>query len=262
MKENRIRKLLNDGKVVFGTMLQELRTPAVPILLANIGYDFFFIDMEHGAFNMETVADLIKMARFAGIVPFVRVPDLQYHLIARVFDAGAQGVMVPRVETREEAEKIVRYAKYPPLGVRGCSVNKGHNDYQSEEVLGFVRRANEENFLIVQIERKRAVEDIDSILSVPGIDGAILGPNDLAVSLGVPNDLDSEIMHGSIAKVVESGRKNGVFVGMHIPHLEKLCYWMSEGMSIITYQTDLGLLKKSFSDGLKVLREEYAKLRG
>ena len=260
MKDNELRKSLKNGKVVIGTMLQELRSPAVPMLLADIGFDFIFIDMEHGAFNMETVADLLKITRLSGITPLVRVPNLEYHLISRCLDAGAQGFMVPRIETREQAEKAVSYSKYPPLGERGCSINKGHNDYRSESLLPFIRKANAENFVILQIERKKAIENLDSIFSVPGVDGAILGPNDLAVSYGVPNDLTSELMEEAFSKVVEAGKKYNVFTGMHVASLDALKKWMNKGMGIITYNTDLGFLKMASSGGLKELGQAAAAL--
>jgi len=260
MKDNLLRKALNEGRVVIGTMLQELRTPAIPLLLADVGYDFIFIDMEHGAHNMETVADLIKVTRLTGMTPLVRVPDLQYHFIARCLDAGAQGIMVPRVETREQVEAIVSFSKYPPSGERGCSINKGHNDYQAEALIPFVGKANKENFVILQIERKKAIEDLDELLSVPGVDAAVLGPNDLAVSYGVPNDLDSPLMTEAFQKVVDTGKKYGVHTGMHIGNLVKLKEWMGKGMHIITYNTDLGFLKSSASAGLSELRNHASAL--
>lgn len=260
MKDNELRKSLNKGKVVIGTMLQELRSPAVPILFANVGFDFIFIDMEHGAFNMETVSDLLKVIRLSGITPLVRVPNLEYHLISRCLDAGAQGFMVPRIETREQAEKAVSYSKYPPLGERGCSINKGHNDYKTEALLPFVKKANTENFVILQIERKKAIENLDDILSVPGIDGAILGPNDLAVSYGVPNDLNSPVMEKAFTKVVETGKKYDVFTGMHVANLDALKKWMNRGMTIVTYNTDLGYLKSASSVGLIELRQTALKI--
>ena len=254
MIKNRVREKLNNGETVLGTMIQELRSPAVPILFANAGFDFVFIDMEHGAHNMETVADMIKTARFAGITPFVRVPDLQYHLIARALDAGAQGFMVPRIETREQAEKAVAYSKYPPMGERGCSINKGHNDYKGDDLISFINNANEENFVILQIERKAAMDDLDNILSVEGVDGAVLGPNDMAVSYGVPNDLNSPLMNDIFTKVLETGKKYGVYTGMHIGNLQKLVEWKNKGMQLITYNTDIGFLNAGAALGIKELR--------
>jgi 2-keto-3-deoxy-L-rhamnonate aldolase RhmA len=252
--ENILRKKLKKDNFVIGTMMQELRSPAVPILLANAGYDFIFIDMEHGAHNMETVADLIKVSRGIGLCPLVRVPDLQYHLISRCLDAGAQGFMVPRIETREQAQKAVSYSKYPPLGERGCSINKGHNDYRGGDLLEFISSANKENFVILQIERRAAIEDLDNILSVEGVDGAVLGPNDLAASYGVKNDLNSQFMNDIFQKVMETGKKYGVYTGMHIGNLEKLIEWKNKGMQLITYNTYLGFLGAGAAAGIKELK--------
>ncbi len=254
MIKNSLREKLKGGEPVFGTMMQELRSPAVPMIFANAGFDFVFIDMEHGAHTMETVADIIKVARLAGITPLVRVPDLQYHFIARCLDAGAQGFMVPRIETREQAEKAVAFSKYPPMGERGCSINKGHNNYKGDNLLDFIKNANEENFVILQIERKAAMENLDSILSVEGVDGAILGPNDMAVSYGVPNDLDGPLMTDIFMKVLEAGKKHDVYTGMHIANLKKLVEWKNKGMQLIAYNTDIGFLNAGAAQGLKELR--------
>ncbi len=250
---NIVREKLAAGKTVYGTMMQELRSPAVPILFANAGYDFVFIDMEHGAHDMETVADMIKVCRGVGITPFVRVPDLQYHFIARCLDAGAQGFMVPRIGSREHAEKAVAYSKYPPMGERGCSINKGHNDYKGGDLLEFIKDANASNFVILQIERKDAMDDLDNILSVKGVDAAVLGPNDMAASYGVSEDLNGQFMNDVFQKVVDSGKKHGVYTGMHIGNIPKLVEWKKKGMQIITYNTDLGFLSAGASAGLKEL---------
>jgi 2-keto-3-deoxy-L-rhamnonate aldolase RhmA len=160
--------------------------------------------------------------------------------------------MVTRIEIREQVEEIV---KYPPLKERGCSINKEHNDYKAEALIPFIQKANKENFVIVQIERKKAIDNIDSLFSVEGVKGVILGSNDLAVSYGIPNDLDNPIISDAIQKVVDTGRKYDVYTGMHIGGLLKLKEWMNKGMKIITHQTDLGFIKQSSSSGLKESRE-------
>ncbi|MEW6548893.1 MAG: aldolase/citrate lyase family protein [Spirochaetota bacterium] len=248
-----LKEKLAAGKAIYGTMLQELRSPAVPILLANAGYDFVFIDMEHGAHNMETVADMIKVCRGYGIAPLVRVPDLQYHLIARCLDAGAHGFMVPRIASREHAEKAVAYSKYPPMGERGCSINKGHNDYKGDDLLKFLKEANESTMVILQIERRAAMEDLDNIFSVEGVDAAILGPNDMAASYGVSEDLNGQFLNDIFQKVVDAGKRHGVYTGMHIGNIPKLVEWKKKGMQIITYNTDLGFISSGAASGLKEL---------
>jgi 2-dehydro-3-deoxyglucarate aldolase/4-hydroxy-2-oxoheptanedioate aldolase len=255
MRANTTLEALRRGKTVFGTMLQELRSPAIPEVMATAGFDFIFLDMEHGAFNWETMADLVKVTRLTGMTPFVRVSDDQYHLVARVLDAGAQGIMVPRVERPEQVENVVHWSKFPLEGSRGCSILKGHSDYQPQPLQEFTRHLNRENMVILQIERKAAVENIDDLLAVPGVDAAILGPNDLALSLGITNDMHHPQMVRSIDAVVTACKRHAVPCGMHVGNLEALTEWMAKGMRFIVYSTDLSFLLKGAQNGLKALRE-------
>src|SRR5438093_430581 len=117
-------------------MITDARTPAIAQVLANAGFEYFILDTEHGAFSMETVADLMLMSRLVGIAPFVRVPDGEYPWIARTLDAGALGIMLPRVRTREQVEAFVRYAKYPPMGERGMAAGRGRRRQGTAGCLG------------------------------------------------------------------------------------------------------------------------------
>jgi 2-dehydro-3-deoxyglucarate aldolase/4-hydroxy-2-oxoheptanedioate aldolase len=236
-------------------MLQELRSPAIPEVMATAGFDFLFLDMEHGAFNWETMADLVKVTRLTGVTPFVRVSDDQYHLVARVLDAGAQGIMVPRVERPEQVENVVRWSKFPLEGSRGCSILKGHSDYRPHPLQEFTQHLNRENMVILQIERKLAIEGIDDLLSVPGVDAAIVGPNDLALSLGISNDMHHPLMVQSIEKVVAACKRHAIPCGMHVGSLEALTEWMAKGMRFIVYATDLSFLLRGAQNGLRALRE-------
>jgi len=130
MIENKVKRALMNGGTCVGTMITDARTPAIAQVLANAGFNYFILDTEHGAFSMETVADLMLLSRLVGIAPFVRVPDGEYPWIARTLDAGALGIMLPRVRTRAQVEAFVRYAKYPPLGERGMAAGRGHTQYR------------------------------------------------------------------------------------------------------------------------------------
>jgi 2-keto-3-deoxy-L-rhamnonate aldolase RhmA len=113
------------------------------MMLAHAGYDFVFIDMEHGVYDLGAVAEMIRVARLTGLTPLVRIPDLAYDLVARTLDAGAMGIMLPRVEIVEQAQTLVRYAKYPPEGVRGAAAGRGHTDYRGAAPRDLVRHMNE-----------------------------------------------------------------------------------------------------------------------
>lgn len=258
MRDNRTRAALEKGLPVIGTMIQGMRSPAGVMIMANAGFDFILLDLEHGIFNSETAADLIQVIRLTGMTPIVRVADNLYHLIAPVLDAGAEGIMIPRVESPEQVEYAVSCAKYPPIGRRGCSVARGHNDYRSAEIHAFTQHANRHNLVIIQIECQAAVESIDTLVSVPGVDVALIGPNDLALSLGIPMGMQHEAMTTAIGRVVESCAQRAICSGIHLPDPETLLNWHARGMRMLVYSTDLSMLARCASQGISVLRKGIA----
>jgi 2-keto-3-deoxy-L-rhamnonate aldolase RhmA len=256
MKPNALRNLLNQGRPAYGTMLQDCRSPSVVQIMALAGCDFLFLDMEHGPFSLETVADLVRVARLVGLTPLVRVPDAEYHLISRPLDFGAQGIMVPRVETKAQVEIIVESAMFPPQGKRGCSVNKGQNDFQTQNPFEFTQEANRENLVILQIERQQAVEDIDELLSVPGVGATLIGPNDLALSLGLHSVDMLAALEGPIQHVLDASLARGIPCGIHIANLEWLAEWQRRGMQLLTYSTDINFLRTGAASGISWLRDQ------
>jgi 2-dehydro-3-deoxyglucarate aldolase/4-hydroxy-2-oxoheptanedioate aldolase len=249
-----MRSRLAEGQAVFGTMIQEMTSTVVPLLLAKAGFDFAFIDMEHGPFSLESATELIRTLRLTGMTPLVRVPDAQYHLIARVLDAGAEGVMIPRIETREQVEYVVSCARYPPEGKRGSAIAKGHNDFQRADLYEFTRTMNRENLVILQIERKEAVDAIDEILSVPGVDAAILGPKDLALSIGRPEDFNDPETQAAMRRVVDACLSQGKYVGLHTPKIDTLLDWHQKGMRILTWSSDIEMMRTAVENGIAALK--------
>lgn len=258
MKPNPLREKLRQGEVVYGTMAQAVRLPALGQIMATAGCDFLFFDMEHGAFTIETIADMVAVSRLAGVTPLVRVPNDEYHLMARPLDAGAQGLMIPRVQTRAQVEAIIEATMYPPVGDRGCSVAKGHNDFVSQNLWDFTCEANEQNLIVLQIERERAVEDIEALLSVPGVGGAIIGPNDLALSMNVRDDDKLGALEEPIQHVLDAALELGVPCGIHIANLEWLAEWQRRGMQLICYSTDINFLRSGAASGIARLRSAAA----
>ena len=254
LKPNTVKQALKRGEPVVGTMMSEIRSPGFIWMLANAGFDFVFIDMEHGTYDLATVSDMIKVARLAGIVPLVRVPGLAYHVIAPVLDAGAMGLMLPRVETREQAEEFVSYMKYPPVGVRGATQGRGHTDYGSAGPQELVSHMNEHTLAILQIERKLAVDNIDSLLSVPGVDVALIGPFDLTISLGEPST-SSPAVDAAIQAVVDSAGRHGLASGIHIADPAAVIGWHRRGMTMLACNSDLGFFASGAQQTVAALRE-------
>lgn len=246
---NNIKHALRDGKSVVGTMVVEFRQPAVMQLLANAGFDFVIIDNEHGPFNIETIADLSRAARHLGLTPIVRVPDSAYPYIAQSLDAGAQGLMIPRIFNARQVRDIVQTMKYPPQGIRGNALSRGYTDFKSGPVAEAMARVNEETMLIVQVETRQAIENIDEIVAVPGVDVALIGPNDLSISLGIPGQMDHPQLHSAIETVMAACQRHGVFPAIHMNNLELAVYWAKKGMRLVSSNAEIGLLVKA---GLEV----------
>jgi 2-keto-3-deoxy-L-rhamnonate aldolase RhmA len=255
MKPNALREKLQQGKPVYGTMIQAVPWPAIGQIMALAGCDFLFFDMEHGPFSMETIATMIQVTRLAGVTPLVRVPNDEYHLMVRPLDAGAQGIMIPRVETKAQVEHIIECTMFPPLGSRGCSVDKGHNDFDRQPMWDFTEQANQENLIILQIEREKAVEDIDDLLSVPGVGGAILGPNDLALSMGMRSQDMLGALEEPIQRVLDAALRMKIPCGIHIANLDWLAEWQRRGMQLICYSKDISFLRDGAASGISKLRE-------
>ncbi|MDI7261574.1 MAG: aldolase/citrate lyase family protein [Thermodesulfobacteriota bacterium] len=250
-----LRKKVLSGEYVYGTMIRQARDPGAPVIFAATGYDFVYIDMEHGNYNMETIGDLIRGAKSAGIAPVIRVPHLETFFISRVLDAGAEGIMVPMTSTKEQAEAIVRYSKFTPVGQRGFGTQTGQTDYRPLKAVEFVREANEHTLIVAQIETRKAIENAEAILDVNGIDVVVIGPNDLSVSLGTPDQMGSEKMDQAIERVVGAAKKKGRVSGIHIGNIEAIKKWRAKGMTFLAYSTDIAFMYNASKASLEELKQ-------
>jgi len=246
---------LKEGKKAIGTMIRMVRNPAVAWVAANAGLDFIMLDMEHGPYNLETLEDVFKTGRALGLGCFVRVPELSKGYVSRVMDAGATGVMAPMVESVEQATFLASWSKYPPTGNRGFGGAGGHTNFTSvpaDATAAFTNKANEENLTIAQIETAKAIEDIAAIAAVPGIDALLIGPNDLAISLGCAGDLMGDRLNAAITKVAAAAKKHGKIFGMHAPDglLER---WIVQGCTLIMNNLDINILLA----GMKSIVQKY-----
>ena len=188
---NKTKEKLKQGKTVIGTMAKTYRSPEIAQMMAVAGFDFFIIDTEHYPYNPETVSDIIRAARGAQIDCIVRVAGQSPHLLSLPLDYGAQGLMIPRVNTKEQAQQIITAGKYYPLGLRGMSPASGHSDYfKVEDTVAFMNQANEQTLILAQVESETAVNNLDQILEVEGIDVLFVGPFDLSQTLKIPGQIN------------------------------------------------------------------------
>src|SRR3954447_20754807 len=254
MRKNKTKELLRQGETVIGTWLEELRSPAVAHLLAAAGLDFLIVDMEHGPFNLETMADIVRTARLVGITPIVRIPELSWERVGRVLDAGAQGLMLPRVERPEEIQEFVSYLKYPPAGKRGMASGLGNTDFQWVTTPEYIEFINEELLVIIQIERQAAVENLDALVAVPGVDVYFIGPEDLSISFGLAGQQGHPRMVETIDQVIATTTSHNIFPGIHSGDPAALAGLRERGIRLIAYASDIEFIYNGAQQGVQALR--------
>lgn len=252
--KNRLKQLLRQNETALGIMLVEIRQPSIMHVLANAGFQFVLIDAEHGPFNVETIAELSRAGVQCGITPIVRVTEATYTQVTQALDAGAQGIMVPRITEPDQVREIVQIMKYPPVGRRGSVIARGHTEFKSGSVQGAMKEMNEETMLVVQVETKQAAERVEEIVAVPGVDAALIGPNDLSIALGVPGKMNDPVMVKAIERTFEACRKHGVVPAIHMNDIELGRVWAEKGMKMISLNSELGHLMKAGGEAVKLVR--------
>ena len=240
MKKNLVKDLWREGKAAIGVWLT-LGSPIIGEIIASLGYDFVVIDTEHAAIGIETTQSIIQGISGTSTVPIVRVAWNEPALIQRVLDAGAYGIIIPMVNSREEAIRAVKSCRYPPEGIRSY----GGPRVKLYGGIDYYRHANQEIAIIVQIEHIDAVNKIDEILSVDGIDAFLIGPADLAVSLRLEPSLDhiSSEYIAAIDKTLEVGKRFHIPAGIFVTTPEAAKAHISQGFQFVGLASDEHFLR-------------------
>jgi len=221
------------------------RDPAMVEIVGLAGFDFAILDMEHSALSIESVEDLIRMAEVRGIDSIVRVPEISESAISRPLDAGASGILVPHVDTKKQAEEVVFLSKFSPTGERGMDVYARAADYSCLPKEIFLKEANAGTLVIIQIEGKKGVENLDEISEVDGLDTIFVGPYDLSQSLGVPGQIDHPKVREKIREVVGKVRKAGRSLGIYVDDVETAKRWIDLGAQFIALLVDLVIFSQA-----------------
>jgi len=251
---NKTKAKLAAGELCVGTMLVEIRQPGIMTMLANGGFDFVLVDNEHGPFAIETVAELCRAARSEGVTPIVRIPELTYAHVAQSLDGGAQGIMLPRVVARAQVEECVRYMKYAPEGKRGAVLARGHTAFKAGPLVETLAAMNKETMLVVQVETKEAVDRLDELLSVPGVDAALIGPTDLSLALGVGGQMDHPALVAAIDATMEACARHKVTPAIHTNDVAMTTAWARKGMRLVSINSEVGLLTGAARGAITTIR--------
>ena len=238
--QNKTKEKLRNGEVVVGAVVS---TPSLEIteIMARMNFDWLWFDMEHSPIDAEMLAPMLQVARKGSPTPIVRVEWNDQVLIKKALDVGAMGLIVPWVNNRAQAEAAVRASKYPPMGLRGF----GPRWVQLEggDPAAYAKTANEETLIIVQIETAEAVKNLDEILTTPGVDAFMVGPQDLAASLGHVGNPAHPDVEKVIVDTINRGKKLKV-PGCYASAGPELCLKrIEQGFQFVTVGGEMGLLR-------------------
>lgn len=256
VKNARLKERLASGQATLGSWVT-LGHSGIAEILANAGFDWIVVDLEHSVIAIDQAGDLIRVIDLCGAAPLVRLTSNNPDQIKRVMDAGAHGIVVPMTNSAADAARAVAAVRYPPDGTRGVGLARaqaygaGFREYFEWQRDGSV--------VIVQIEHKDALDRLDEILSVPGVDGFIIGPYDLSCSMGIPGQFEHPEFIAAMARILDAGHRLQVPAGLHIvePDAARLAQSLRDGYRFIAYSVDIRLLDTGARQGVQLFRDQY-----
>ncbi|MDB5850361.1 MAG: garL 1 [Rhodoferax sp.] len=247
---NPLKEKLTRGEVAASMIVRMARGPEIGRIAASAGFDALYVDLEHSVLSLETSAIVCNAAREAGVVPLVRVPQVDAALICRLLDAGAMGIVVPHVEGADAARQAVACALYPPQGLRSASSGLAALHYRSFPQGAAQAALNRSTFIAVMIESRAGLAVIDEIAAVPGIDMLFVGAGDLSVDLGVPGEPTHALVRQAIADVQAAADRHGLCVGLGglAGRHAFLAECVAAGARFVSAGTDLGFMSQAATE--------------
>ncbi len=253
---NPARERLRKGELSLGIGLRQARTVDIAAAMASCGFDWLFIDLEHGTMPLDTAVQISLAALTAGITPVVRVPSRQYALATRALDGGALGIVMPHVDSAEEARSVVGHLKYPPLGHRSMAGAMALFGFRAVPTGEAAKTMNDESLIVVMLETPQAIAEAEAIAAVEGVDVLLVGTNDLMMEMGLPGQFAHAEVARAYERVIAACRKHDKWPGMGGVYSEELlAKYVGMGMRMIIAGNDFGLLMAGATQRAKFLRE-------
>jgi 4-hydroxy-2-oxoheptanedioate aldolase len=235
--QNKLITTMAEGKPVYGTFIVT-GEPALAEILGYSGFDFGIIDTEHSPNDTMSVPHLIRASQVSGLTPIVRVTKNDESLILRALDAGAAGVLVPQVNTAAQALAAVRAAKYAPAGERGVAGVVRAARYGFIPMKDYIQEVNTETLVITQVEHIDAVDKLEEILAVDGLDGIFIGPTDLSQSMGLTGQFQHPVLKQTMETIIRKAAASGKWAGIFCLNAEDAQYWLQIGARLLAVATD------------------------
>jgi 4-hydroxy-2-oxoheptanedioate aldolase len=253
--KNAARERLDAGEMALGIILRQARTVDIAPVMRSCGYDFLFLDLEHNSMDLDTAVQIAVAGLGAGIAPVARVPAGQLWLATRFLDGGGLGIVVPHVDTAEEAHRIVQALRYPPQGHRSVAGGLPHFGYAKVGLAETCAAINAATLVIVMLETPTAIANAAAIAAVPGIDSLLIGTNDLAMELGIPGGFDDDRIAAAYRAVCDACRAHGKVAGVGgIADEALLRRYIGMGVRLVLPGSDLGMMTRAASETAAAMR--------
>ena len=257
-----LRNKLEDGGIVYGTMLSLSRNPRWARAIGQLNFDYVIIDNEHSAYSRGEVADFIAAINTTGTTTIVRVPIPLSHYVTMALDAGAHGVLVPYCETVAEVKEVIAAARWRPL--KGALVDRAMEtgEFPSETSKAYLQERNRNTVVMIGIESVPAAENLDEILKIDGIDAIFVGPNDMSITMGIPDQYDHPDFEEMLRFVIRTCGARNIPVAVHLQSVELSTKWIQEGVRFVLHKTDVGALHEGFQRDFNQLRQVGDEISG
>jgi len=255
MRPSVIKAKLARGEPALLTQLH-FTDPSVYELASLMGFDGIWMDMEHHAYSLETAASLMRAARVGTADIMARAAKGEFARVARLLEAGAQGIMYPRCDDATEAAELVKWAKFAPIGKRGFDGGNPDMPYCMMSMVDYIKEANEQTFIVVQVEEREALEHSEAIAAVPGVDVLFLGPADFSVLSGIPGEFNHPTMQKAVERVAKAARNTGKHWGTPAFSAEHCQTLLEMGARLICHSADIIIFKQ----GLDRIQQQFGSL--
>lgn len=260
-KPNTLKRLLKAGKSCIGTW-SVIPSASVANIMAAAGFDFVIIDMEHGPMSFETAEDMVRALEGESCTPLVRVPSNDSSAILRALEIGAHGVVVPQIETPEQAKNVILAAKYAPIGNRGMSVFTRSSGYYAVGQKGRTDNENKETMVVLLVEGVKGIANLEAIADAGNVDVIYIGTYDLSQSLGIPDQVDSPRIIKEVENCVKKIKSRGIASGVLAQTESDVKRWLDMGIQFIPYMVDCGIFHQACANIVKTFRKNAEVIDG
>lgn len=254
LMEKTLLKKIKAGKIVYGTCIAST-APTWPAIALRAGLDFVFLDTEHIPLERMEIARMCQTFRAMGIAPIVRIPSPDPFKACQMMDAGAEGVVAPYLETSQQVQDLIGALKFRPL--KGELLEKVLNDPGKIEdsLRQYLEKWNEGNVCIANIESVTALERLEDLLSTKGLDAVFIGPHDLSISLGLPEQYDHPVFEQAVRRIIQVSRRQGLAVGIHFSeHPDRQIRWIREGVNLVIHSSDLAMFSQRLQHDMNIIK--------